>query len=1454
MKQTSDHTLAIKDITHYHPFSTEAFMNAVKRMHINLLLVLAVLLFWITPVFAAKDSSDTAEDTVVEEVSDESTATDSSSTKAEKSKKNEDSSEEDVSLSESELEMTTMSAVVDDGTGSGGTGAKPISAVSTPTPANFNGSATTQIPIMVPAGRGGLAPQLALTYNSGAKNGPVGVGWNLPVGCIQRSTKYGLDFDADDYIAANGSASELVSRSDWGTDFYGAKIEGAFTKYEKISETGGWKVTTKDGTKYFYGSDNLSPDPYSKVSNPANPDQVFRWYLDMVEDTNGNQIRYYYDQSKHYLKQITYGEGTVIDFYYNEDRPDPMTISEAIWLEDINYRLKSIAVTLNNNLLAGYKLDYSLSDSGQSRLYEVYQYGSDLSVDDSDGTISGSTYIKIAKMEYYNDQFSYVKSNTGPTFWVSEDPENAWPCLAKLRLGDFNGDGITDIAVVRGGSDDPEPMRIHLALGDGTFSDAIDGPIYTVGDNIFCNETGRMKLADFNGDGKTDVARIDGCASTDTIKIFLADYTDGVLTFSDPIEGPSFEVGYTLLFGVLVFNVDVDVKRINFGDFNGDGLSDILYVDGMNDYLPMKCYLADYTDGVLSFLPPIDGPVLHLNGESERVDINRLRLGDFNGDGKTDIAKIVGYSGSHAMKIYLASFTDDEPSFLAENLGPVVGTSDDEDDRALDVGSRVRLGDFNGDGKTDIARINEWIPFGYSNPISIWLSKGDGTFAGGGTGPELNSASRVKIGDFNGDGKTDIGFVRGSDSSSAMKFYMSKGDGTFADGISGPSFWINGDDKEDVDIARVHSGDFNGDGKADILRLNGSGSSEPMSICLWDEEPANFLVTVQNQTGGSTTLSYTPSSRYENKKLPYVLQTVSSITGNDGFMSLPATTFEYGGGNFDSKTREFRGFEWVKKINAEGVTEKSIFHQGEFDKGMPETVTTYEYDTEDDSAPKFGKVSFTYDYQDITGVGTGEEAQAIFLQTKVTEAYEDGTLFLQTQETYSYSDYETDEEDAHGSITQTVASVLSGNDAESITSTKTYTNKGVWVWRVASENVTGSVSGFVRGANYTYQTTSGNLLTKTLAGPGNPQFSYAYGTYGNLESETDPMGNPVTTQYDATGTYPWKVTNALGHYIEYDYDITTGRLDHEWDVNRNQTDYYYDEFGRSIQIDLPNGGQSYTTYEDDEFPNYVKYRVRESSTSTIDQYTFIDGFGRTICSTSLGEGNKVIRSLMTYDDLGREYIAIGPFFDNTLPIDGYQYPGDVYGINIPENVPYSQTYYDLKGRPIEVVSPDPDYELNVTSFSYDGLSTTITDPDGAQKTDRKDYLGRLKEVVEYNQGEQYTTQYEYNAAGDLTQVTNALGDDTLINYDTLGRKINMDDPDMGYWTYSYDANGNLTQQVDANLTTTTFTYDQLNRVLTKTYQVHSSKVGIIDQPLNVIYTYDNTSINNGKGLSTVVRK
>jgi hypothetical protein len=123
----------------------------------------------------------------------------------------------------------------------------------------FAGAATTKIPIEVPPERAGAAPSLALTYNSYQGNGWSGMGWSLDMGAIQRSTKRGINYSANDYVAAiNGSSSELVRRADWdqlcsGGQGYGAAIEGSLSRY-CYQGASGWEVTTKEGTKYFYGS------------------------------------------------------------------------------------------------------------------------------------------------------------------------------------------------------------------------------------------------------------------------------------------------------------------------------------------------------------------------------------------------------------------------------------------------------------------------------------------------------------------------------------------------------------------------------------------------------------------------------------------------------------------------------------------------------------------------------------------------------------------------------------------------------------------------------------------------------------------------------------------------------------------------------------------------------------------------------------------------------------------------------------------------------------------------------------------------------------------------------------------------------------------------------------------------------------------------------------------------
>jgi hypothetical protein len=95
------------------------------------------------------------------------------------------------------------------------------------------GAATYSVSIEVPKGRGGVSPNLSLNYNSYQGNGWVGVGWMLDMGAIQRSTKTGLDYNSNNYVATvNGSVSNLVARTaDWGSNHYGNEFEGAFLNY-----------------------------------------------------------------------------------------------------------------------------------------------------------------------------------------------------------------------------------------------------------------------------------------------------------------------------------------------------------------------------------------------------------------------------------------------------------------------------------------------------------------------------------------------------------------------------------------------------------------------------------------------------------------------------------------------------------------------------------------------------------------------------------------------------------------------------------------------------------------------------------------------------------------------------------------------------------------------------------------------------------------------------------------------------------------------------------------------------------------------------------------------------------------------------------------------------------------------------------------------------------------------
>lgn len=243
----------------------------------------------------------------------------------------------------------------------------------------------------------------------------------------------------------------------------------------------------------------------------------------------------------------------------------------------------------------------------------------------------------------------------------------------------------------------------------------------------------------------------------------------------------------------------------------------------------------------------------------------------------------------------------------------------------------------------------------------------------------------------------------------------------------------------------------------------------------------------------------------------------------------------------------------------------------------------------------------------------------------------------------------------------------------------------------------------------------------------------------------------------------------------------------------------------------------------------VAYATEQSGTGNyIWSETYFDGLGRTIKTRAEGPDSKIIATQTIYNNRGLvEYTSLSYF----------------QGTETPRWTTYE---YDPIGRVKKVTNPD------TTFATKDYLKGTITyiDANGHKKVEVKDIYGRLIEVEEYfgvspSFSLYAATTYEYDVLGNLTKVIDAQNNQTVITYDSLSRKVSMDDPDMGHWEYDYDANGNLEYQKDAKLQGIYFRYDALNRIRQKDYQTQ--------KPLgsgDIVYTYDESFSTNYKGRLT----
>lgn len=1262
------------------------------------------------------------------------------------------------------------------------------------------GGAVYSVAIDAPKGLGKLQPNVSLTYNSQAGYGIVGYGTNVSgISVITRGCK-------DIYHDGHAKGSEGLGD---GAYFLDGKrlikqnniegIEGAayvlegdpFTKvcfygsYSSSSANVKIVVKTRDGLTCSYGSGSDSRLFYTQASRT----RIQAWYIDKVEDVYGNTMTYSYIHVGNciYPAKITYGKNsslstsstsTITFTYQSILNKNTQCVTLGGRVSNVDRRLIEITTATGNDVYRRYVCEYdSTLDASKirySRLVKVTEYngkGERLNpiVFGWKGFAGVDRKVSYPKIDVDYHDFGQTILNSG---FISAD---------------FNGDGLSDIiklASVKELESSSDGMGQHYETAsvrtilyyyqakrnsNATISYDYVGQqkVRGVADvNGITNHMGGAPALDFNGDGKADI--LVPITATDSHQNQSQQY---ILWFL--LLDKSRVTGYSshlLTTRELPLYASLDINK--------DGRSEVIYVEkaAKDGKYPGGCLNCKNNQGLInetlfSFVFP--------------KTPKKIFSGDFNNDGMPDL--LFTYDGGY--KIYFNNGTDSFATAFTEQNSKTGTTFGDD--------ILMEQGDFNGDGLVDFVHCDN------NGNANFAFNNGDGTFTAKyairldmkdkNTGKDDDKYEIIPF-DMDGDGKTDLLALKSdykyhggfhnhySFRNTQVAWLRSTGEKLVQEKV----VFTNGE--TDAIGGNVIVGDFTGDGQMSIMgygkNIYNANASDPIKMRLYATQ--NYSVssgkinTVTDGLGNVTSIEYaslTDSTvclpTITSAKFPVVDIRPDLVMVKRSLAHGLTTDYRYGGLKAHVQGLGLIGFERTQsKVSFNNETTESIVDEWNPKYYTPQKVTTR------------------------SSVGDWKSSST----STISFAELNGTYFSYPKEQVA-TDYD-------GNVT-TTSCVYDVEKGCPLNETVTYGSDAMYK-KTEYKN-------YVKRLETWLPTT---IVSSQKHEDANEEYAsttmLSYDEKGQVVQKVDHAGTPLalstTNVYDSWGNVTSSKQEGYGVATitkHYDYDDTKRFLKKEWQTPAaSEMLYTYDTWGDVLSaIDMTDVTHPLTTrYQYDGWGNLIKtihptnavetssinwgsstdmkYYIEESGTGKPTVKTWYDSYGRkTLCQYALpcGVQHKETYAYNAKDQVLRKSVSDGKLTYMEL------------------------LSYDKLGR---MTSDNQTQRGKNYSYAYGNRSVT-TKIGGKSYTKTTDAWGNVKTSSDPVS----SVSYVYNSMGKPVEI-NCEGSKTLVEYDAVGNKTSMTDPDAGTTTYEYAADGKLLKQTDARGIVTTNTYDELGRLTT----------------------------------------